>query len=277
MPKNRRKQFNKSPPRTSWDPVADWYAGWVGKDGSKHHRNLAIPAVLELLDPQPGLKVLEIGAGHGVLAPYVVKRGAKYTGVDVSDKLLRLARKYHGRQGKFVVGDARCLSRSPELQPAAFDAVVFMFSLQDMDPLRPILQSASWALKSGGCVVLLLTHPCFRVPRQSGWGWDEQRKLQYRRIDRYLTPLCVPMHPYPGQKKGVTLSFHRPLSAYINCLAECGLLLERMQEIPTCKVHTSEGRARAKKLADREIPLFLALRARKMEQCGGVARGLPPR
>jgi protein-L-isoaspartate O-methyltransferase len=77
MPKKQRKQSNKSPPRTSWDPVAEWYAGWTGKNGSHHHRELAIPAVLELLDPQPGTKVLEIGAGHGVLVPYLIKAGAK--------------------------------------------------------------------------------------------------------------------------------------------------------------------------------------------------------
>jgi 2-polyprenyl-3-methyl-5-hydroxy-6-metoxy-1,4-benzoquinol methylase len=263
MPKNHRKQFNKSPPRTSWEPVADWYAGWVGKDGSKHHRKLAIPIVLELLDLQPGIKVLEVGAGHGVLAPHVAEAGAKYTGVDVSEKLLRLARKYHGRQGKFILGDARRLSKLSQLHPAEFDAVVFMLSLQDMESLQAVLKSASWALKPGGCLVLLMTHPCFRVPRQSGWGWDEQRKLQYRRVDRYLTPLRVPMHAYPGRKEGVTLSFHRPLSEYINCLAACGLLLEQMKEIPTYKVHPAETRAKAKNSANQEIPLFLGLRARK--------------
>ncbi|MBN1220756.1 MAG: methyltransferase domain-containing protein [Anaerolineae bacterium] len=265
MPKNRRKQFNKSLPRTSWDPVADWYAGWVGRDGSQHHRKLAIPVVLQMLNLQPGTKVLEIGAGHGVLAPHIVKAGAEYTGVDVSEKLLRLARRYHGNQGRFILGDACRLSTLPQLHPAEFDAVVFMLSLQDMESLQPVLRSASWALKYGGCIVLLLTHPCFRVPRQSGWGWDEKRKLQYRRVDCYLTCLRVPMHAYPGKQTGVTLSFHRPLSEYINCLAACGLLLEQMKEIPTYKVHATEANVKTKNLASQEIPLFLGLRARKVE------------
>jgi SAM-dependent methyltransferase len=235
----------------------------MGKDGSKHHRKLAIPAVLELLDPQPGSKVLEIGAGHGVLAPHIAQAGAKYTGVDVSRRLLRLARKRYAHQGKFILGDARNLSGLPGLYPGEFDAVVFMLSLQDMEPLQQILESAGWALKGGGCLVVLMTHPCFRVPRQSGWGWDEQRKLQYRRVDRYLTALRVPMHTYPGKKNGVTLSFHRPLSEYINCLAACGLLLEQMEEIPTYKLHSGEPQAKAKNMANREIPLFVGLRALK--------------
>ena len=42
-----------------------------------------------------------------------------------------------------------------------------------VDPLEPALASAAWALRPGGRLALLLTHPCFRIPRQSGWGWDE--------------------------------------------------------------------------------------------------------
>ncbi len=254
----------RSVPRTSWDPVANWYNGWVGEEGSKHHRELAIPTVLELLDPQPGEKILDIGAGQGVLAPFIAKAQAAYTGLDASEKLLQFARKHHGKLGKFIIGDARRLPELPELHQGEFDAVVFLLSIQDMDPLHAVLASTQWALRPGGRAVLLMTHPCFRVPRQSGWGWDEGRKLQYRRVDRYLTPLPVPMKAYPGAKGGVTLSFHRPLEEYINGLADSGLLIDRIREVPTYKVSTSGPRAKAENLANQEIPLFLGLRAQKM-------------
>ena len=158
--------------RTSWDPVADWYTGWVGEAGSKHHRQLAIPAVLELLELRRGEKVLDIGCGHGVLAPFVTKAGAQYVGVDASDKLLEYARRHHGRHGRFLLGDARSLPAVRGVREGEYDAAVFLLSLQDMDPLQDVLASATWALKPGGRTVLLMTHPCFRVPRQSGWGWD---------------------------------------------------------------------------------------------------------
>jgi hypothetical protein len=110
---------------------------------------------------------------------------------------------------------------------------------------------------------MLLTHPTFRVPRQSGWGWDPGRKLVYRRVDRYLTPLPVPMKPYPGAGEGVTRSFHRPISMYVNGLAGCGLCVDRMEELPAHKSVTGFDSPKAEKLARDEIPLFLALRARK--------------
>jgi SAM-dependent methyltransferase len=268
MSKNRRRQLSNAPVRTSWEPVAEWYYGWVGQHGSKHHRQLAIPAILELLELQAGARVLEVGAGHGVLAPYITQAGAQYTGVEASQKLVQLARKLHGHQGKFLSGDACRLFEVPGLYPEAFDAVVFLLSIQDMEPLPAVLTSASWALKSQGQLAILMTHPCFRVPRQSGWGWDEKRKLRYRRVDRYLSTLRVPMQAQAGQKREVTLSFHRPLGEYINCLAECGLLIDRMEEIPTYKVHRSGPQAEAINLAHTEIPLFLGLRARKASITG---------
>lgn len=259
-----KRRGGKPIARTAWDPVADWYTGWVGESGSKHHRQLAIPAVMEMLEPRRGESILDIGCGHGVLAPLIAKAGARYTGVDASRKLLDWARKHHGAHGKFLLGDATDLRQVRELGAGAYHAAVYMLSIQDMDPLHAALQSAAWALGPGGRVVLLMTHPCFRVPRQSGWGWDEGRKLQYRRVDRYLTPLAVPLEDKTGGRGGNTRSFHRPLQEYVNGLAGCGLLVDAMREIPTYKVaRDGEPNARAQNLANQEIPLFLALSARK--------------
>jgi SAM-dependent methyltransferase len=237
----------------------------VGEGGSEYHRAVALPTVLDLLQLKADQSVLDVGAGQGVLAPYVVRVGATYTGVDASPRLLELARKRHSQDGSFLLGDARALPAVKGLHEAAFDAVVFLLSLQDMDPLDDVLAGAAWALKQGGCAVLLLTHPAFRIPRQSGWGWDENRKLVYRRIDRYLTPLPVPLKPYPGRDvQGVTRSFHRPLKVYINSLSAHGLLTDRMEEVPAHKLTGVAQTPKAENLARKEIPLFLGLRSRKI-------------
>jgi ubiquinone/menaquinone biosynthesis C-methylase UbiE len=247
---------------TSWDALARWYDGWVGEGGSEHHQKVAIPAVMRLLQPQPGERVLDIGAGQGVLAPYVTRAGGSYVGIDASPRLATMARKRHGAQGSFLVGDARALVSVAGLAPGTFDAAVFLLSLQDMDPLEPVLESAARMLKPGGRLILLLTHPAFRIPRQSGWGFDEGRKLVYRRVDRYLTPLPVPMKPFPGQE-GRTWSFHRPLQAYVNALSDVGMVVDRMEEVPAGEVASGSGNRRADAHARKEIPLFLVLRALK--------------
>lgn len=238
---------------SGWDVIAHWYDGWVGKNGSEHHRRLALPATLNLLDPQANQRILDIGAGTGVLAKAVHAAGAQYTGIDVSPQLIQKAKQYHGKYGRFIVGDARQLRR--HVEKASFDACVFLLSIQDMNPLEQVIGNATYALRDGGILVIVMTHPCFRIPRQSGWGFDDTRQLQFRRIDRYLTPLNVPMKQH---KQGTTISFHRPLSAYINTLAGCGLLIDQLDEITTYEA----GENRSQQRANDEIPLFMGLRAR---------------
>jgi hypothetical protein len=116
--------------------------------------------------------------------------------------------------------------------------------------------------------VIVMTHPSFRVPRQSGWGWDAARKLRFRRVDHYLTPLAVPLRSYTaaGQEgePGASRSFHRPLHVYVNELAAQGLWLNALNEIPTYKRSRGKREAEAENRANSEIPLFLALRAVKI-------------
>jgi SAM-dependent methyltransferase len=185
----------------------------------------------------------------------VHEAGARYTGVDVAPRLIQIARRYHGAYGRFIVGDVRHLRR--HVDQGAFDACAYLLSIQDMNPLTTVLENAAYALRGGGIVAILMTHPCFRIPRQSGWGYEKTRKVQYRRIDRYLTPLNIPMKQH---QRGTTISFHRPLSAYVNALGACGLLVDQLTEITTYQRPEDAAEQRA----NDEIPLFMGLRARKM-------------
>ena len=250
----------------SWDPVADWYVRWTGKRGGKHHRRTAIPAVLDLLALRPGERVLDLGCGPGALSKHVADAGALYTGVDASPRLLRFARRHHGDHGVFLLGDATLLDKVPALQPSSFDAAVFLLSIQDIDPLDAAITSAAWALDAGGRVVVLMTHPCFRVPRASNWGWDRDHREAYRRVDAYLSEQAIPMRAFGKSRghpagRGHTTSYHRPLSAYVRALAEGGFAVDRVEELPTFERPEPGPRQAAEARAWAEIPLFLALRA----------------
>jgi SAM-dependent methyltransferase len=258
-----KRHHTKKARSRSWDPVATWYTGWVGAEGSEHHRRTAIPALLELLQPQPGEHVLDLGCGPGVLAPHIARAGARYTGVDTSGKLITFARRHHAAHGRFLIADATQPELLEQIHAGSFDAVTFLLSIQDIEPLDGVMRNAAAALRNGGRAVLLMTHPCFRVPRQSGWGWDEQRRLQYRRVDRYLTPLAVPMKQYRSGGRGATRSHHRPLERYVDTLSKHALLVDQLREVPTHRSAFGGSRARAERLANQEIPLFLALRAIK--------------
>jgi len=182
--------------------------------------------------------------------------------VDASPRLIAAARRRHARlrDTRFVVGDARRLQAVAGLAQAGYDAAVFMLSIQDMDPLDDIIRGLDWVLRDDARVVLLMTHPAFRQPRHSGWGFDEGRKLMYRRIDGYLGPMAVPMKSLGGGLP--TRSFHRPIGAYVNALARFGFATDAMLEIPDLPPDARPGKAaRGDARAAAEIPLFLGLRA----------------
>ena len=260
MSGNARRSRVRSPAApSSWDHVAAWYDGWVGHRGSRYHVGRAIPAAIDLLDPLPGEHILDVGAGQGVLAPHVASRGARYTGVDASPRLIEIARRRHGRDGRFLVGDARDLTNGTGLHAGSTDAVVFILSLQDMDPLQSILASAAHVLRRESRIVLVMTHPAFRQPRHSGWGFDPGRKLTYRRIDAYLTPMAVPMKDLGDGRP--TRSFHRPLSTYVNGLAAVGYAVDAMLELPDLPQGTRPRRGTPDTRAEAEIPMFLTIRA----------------
>lgn len=253
----RARRSAGGPGSTSWEQVATWYDGWVGPAGSRYHQAAVIPAVLELLGDVTGQAVLDVGAGQGVLAPSLVERGARYTGVDLSPRLIEAAKRHHGGIGQFVVGDARRMPALAALEPAGYDAAVFCLSIQDMDGLDDVVTGLDWALRAHGRVVLLMTHPAFRQPRHSGWSTDEGRGLHVRRIDAYLGPMAVPMKALGDGPP--TRSFHRPLSTYVNALAAAGFATDRLLELPDPTVDATRDRARAR--AEAQIPLFLGLRA----------------
>ncbi len=251
-----------APTETSWERVATWYDGWVGDHGSAYHRQLAIPAVLDLLQPQAGDEVLDVGGGQGVLAPYLADAGAHVTVVDASAKLISAAKRRHRslKGARFLVGDARRLPAVSGLEAGSFDAAVFLLSIQDMDGLEDVVRGVDWALAPVARVVLLLTHPAFRQPRHSGWGVDEGRGLTYRRVDAYLGEMAVPMKSLGGGPP--TRSFHRPISAYVNAFAEAGFATDAMLELPDLPPDRRPGKAlRGDARASAEIPIFLGLRA----------------
>ena len=76
---------------------------------------------------------------------------------------------------------------------------------------------------------MVTTHPCFRIPRQTHWGWDEQKKIQFRRVDLYGSESAIPILTPPfTQADSFTVTYHRPLQSYFQALAEAGLCVRRI-------------------------------------------------
>ena len=153
---------------------------------------------------------------------------------------------------------------SPITTKETFTHAVFVLSLQNIARADLAIKAASKVLEKEAQLVIVLNHPCFRIPKHSSWGFLEDHKGQYRRLDRYFSSFrsSLQTHPSKGDKSPTTLSFHRPLSEYIKYLKQAGFYLDDMLEI--CSNKKSYGKAaKSENFARKEFPLFLMLSAKK--------------
>jgi ubiquinone/menaquinone biosynthesis C-methylase UbiE len=248
--------------RTDWDDVSAWYDQHVGDEGSEFHREIVLPGALRLLEPQPRQAVIDIACGQGVLCRRLHTLGVEVTGIDASQELIASARDRSDPAIAYRVADARDLSFLPADR---FDAAACLLAIQNIHPIQGVFDSVSRLLKPWGKFILVMMHPAFRGSKETSWGWDDQNKIQYRRVDRYLTPRKTPIVTHPGKDPHqYTWTFHKPLETYVKSLRKSDLLLDALEEWPSHKTSTSGPRAPAENQARKEIPLFLALRAVKV-------------
>lgn len=260
-PPGRTPRLKSQP---GWEDVAGWYDELVGERGSEYHQQVVIPRTLKLLEVRAGERVLDVACGQGVLCRALAGAGARVIGIDVAPALIAAAERRNQSDRlaiEYRVGDARRLGEVVAGEP--FDAAVCVLAIQNIAPLSPVWEGCRRALKSSGKLVVVMMHPCFRVPRQSHWGWDESGSLQYRRIDRYLSSSRADIQVHPGADPAQTTpSFHRPLQAYVNTLGSAGLWVDRLEEWTSHKTSPDGPRKQALDKSRKEIPMFLALRAR---------------
>lgn len=117
----------------------DHSAGYVSRLGGE---------VVDLLDPKPGERVLDLGCGTGDLSWEISSRGAEVLGVDASSEMVsRAARKYP--QLRFEVADARSL----EITVSNFDAVFSNAVLHWVKEATAVARAVHRVLRPGGYFV----------------------------------------------------------------------------------------------------------------------------
>jgi SAM-dependent methyltransferase len=246
---------------TNWETSSSWYDKIVGAKGHYYHDQVILPEVMKLLKTgsQKDPYLLDLACGQGVLSRHLPK-GMKYLGIDGSKSLIAMAKKYGPHE--FLVHD---LSKPLDLPNKEFSHATAILAIQNFEDPTPVFQTAFSHLRKGGLFIIVINHPTFRIPRQSSWGIDEAKKLQYRRIDRYFSSLKIPIQTHPG-KEGAseqTWSFHNPLSYFTKQLTKVGFAITGLDE--WCSNRTSIGRnATMENRSRQEFPLFMTLVCKKL-------------
>lgn len=247
------------PVKTSWGKVAPWYHNLLKAKSGTYQHDVILPNLLRLLAPKKGQTILDLACGSGFFAREFAKSGAQVTGIDIAPELIAFAKKEIPNVDFFVAS----ADRIPMVKSKTVDAVTIILSLQNIENMAGVLAECARVLKPHGRLLLVMNHPTFRVPKESGWDWDDEKHIQYRRIEKYLSEARVKIEMHPGDDPSIhTWSFHRPLQAYFKALHKAGFAVTKLEEWIGNRQGPKGKTFAALEQARKEIPLFLCLEAR---------------
>ena len=113
------------------------------------------PLRLEWIDGHAGLagkKVLDVGCGGGILAEAMARRGAEVTGIDLSEKALKVA-ELHLLESKVpVTYEKVAVDEYAERHPGRFDAVTCMELLEHVPEPAGMVAACARLVRPGGKV-----------------------------------------------------------------------------------------------------------------------------
>ena len=218
-----------------WEEHAAWWQDGFTDGADAEYVEQILPLATALLDGYD--RVLDVGAGEGQIS--------------------RLAAAEAARRGG---GPAYLRSTADGLPfgDGSFDAVVACLVFEHIEAVDEAVAEVARVLADGGRFAFFLNHPLIQTPG-SGWVDDQimEPPEQYWRIGPYL----VESIESEEVAKDVFLPFvHRPVSRYVNAMADHGLVLRRMHE-PTPPEGFLERAAEYREAAT--IPRLLVLVAER--------------
>jgi len=230
---------------SSYDEIAEWYDQSV-RAGSLLHE-LVEPALFALLGDVQGLRICDLACGQGVMARKLAQRGARVVGVDVSTKLLEIARKEEQNEPLGIVyihDDVQTLST---LKDTEFDGAVCNMALMDIPDINATFQQVQRIVRSSGMFVCSIVHPCYPT----------RRVTNDNTVPNYFEEGFWRSDNANGVR-GKVGTYHRTLSTYMNNLVEAGFMIQHLVE------PQATGQLAERAPAHREVPATMVFACRKL-------------
>ena len=208
--------------RDPWEEHAGWWQEGFTDGADAEYDQQIVPLATALLAGYE--RVLDVGTGEGQLSRAAVAGGSSLVvGVDPTEAQIAEATR-RGGGPRFLRSRANGLPFSDR----SFDAVLACLVFEHIEAVDEAVAEVARVLVDGGRFAFFLNHPLIQTPG-SGWVDDQimEPPEQYWRIGPYL----VESIESEEVAKEVFLPFvHRPVSRYVNTMADNGLVLRRMHE-----------------------------------------------
>lgn len=237
----------------SWESIAD---EWVSHADANDYRNeFLMPRMLAMAGEVVGLDILDLGCGEGGYSRELARRGARVVGVDGSRRLIEIARERAAAANVSVAFVHANAIHAEELATASFDRVLASMSLMDVEDYPAAIREISRVLRSGGELLMSITHPPFQT-RAARWIKDDRGQPLFFAADHYFERAAWEERMAANFTRPV-LRRHRPLEDYMSAPLAAGLVLREFRE-PVPSDEEIKKSPRFWKL--KRIPHFLFMR-----------------
>jgi len=174
------------------------------------------PAFFEFVGSLKGKKVLDAGCGEGYNTKIMATMGAKVIGVDISPRLIEMARGEERREPlgiDYYVGSFTDLST---FEDASFDMVISTMALTASPNFEEAISEFFRVLGWGGELIISVEHPCF-ITKGLGWIMGETGEDSKLTVSHYFdeSPQLQEWkfsYAPPGTKPFITPAFYWTLS-----------------------------------------------------------------
>jgi len=197
------------------------------RTGRDYYRDgLNNPATFNLIGDVKSLVVLDLACGEGYNTRILARKGAKVTGVDFSDKLIRYAKQKENMEKLGICYKVMDAAELVEFPSNHFDLVTCFMSVQDIKDFKKAISEVARVLKEGGRFIFSIPHPCFEKIRLNKY----ERKISA--TERYFGAMeyTINWNMKRLKKHFKTTSFHRTLTDYFDALYRSKLLVKRLVE-----------------------------------------------
>lgn len=242
-----KSKFTNKEMIAEWLKVPERVVQEFGDKGDFARQHLLTPHIFELLGDIKNKTVFDAICGNGYLSRMMAKKGAKVTAIESSSAAFTYATEKEKEENLGIMYIQSSLA--PFVTKKTFDIVVGNMIFTDVPDFQTPMLSAMKIVKKNGAFIISIGHPCFEM---SGKEW---RHLGYVKVNEYFEEYAT--------KYIIGYRFHRPLSMYINFLADNGFFVEKMIEPQLTQREVRDNVDYAK---DVHVPSFLIIKARKLRE-----------
>jgi SAM-dependent methyltransferase len=132
-----------------------------------------LPTVMSLLPPIDGKPVLDAGCGLGKHSRELIRRGGRLTAIDISAKMITIAKDYCENKGEFV----RTSFENARFKPASFNVILASMSVMYSRKISTVFQNFGNWLKPKGTLIFSIYHPIRYHQKIPDFDYSKSKKV----------------------------------------------------------------------------------------------------